>query len=217
MFTGLIEEIGVVKDILINHRGSALLTIHTDRLLSDAALGDSICVNGVCLTIVKFDKNNFSSHLSEETLKKTIMGGVKVADRVNLERSLKYGARVGGHLVAGHVDGVCEVGSIHENEDTISFTVKIPKALSKYFVYKGSVAVNGVSLTISEKTKNDFTVSIIPHTLSHSTLNLLKIGDRVNIECDILGKYIENMCAPLIKEEPEKISITREFLRSHGF
>ena len=191
MFTGIVEDIGKVSGIRRKQKES-VFTFEVGRIdMGEVELGESIAVNGTCLTVTSIGKRKFTVDASHETLAKTSLGGLKRGDRVNLERSLRAGGKLGGHIVNGHVDGVGKVKSIKKLGDSHIFRFSLPKALAKYIVEKGSVAVDGVSLTVNEVKGKEFTVNIIPYTLNETIFGGLKKGDSVNIECDIIGKYVE--------------------------
>ena len=191
MFTGIVEDIGTVQSMERKEKG-AILTFQVDTLdLSDLELGDSIAVNGTCLTVISFTADTFTVEASHETLAKTNLGRLKTASRVNLECALRMGDKLGGHMVSGHVDGVGGVKSINPEGDSIEFVFTLPGKLAKYIVEKGSVAVDGVSLTVNTVRGNEFGVNIIPHTQSATIFGELKPGGMVNIECDMIGKYVE--------------------------
>lgn len=203
MFTGIIEELGTV--VAVEDRGDALrIAIGADTVLSDARLGDSIAVNGCCLTVVSTSSTDedeatwFTADVMQETLDKTSLAGVAVGDRVNLERSVTVESRLGGHIVQGHVDGVGEIlrRSPSEHGGVVVWEVveiSLPHGLSRYLVDKGSIAVDGVSLTVVEAGESSFTISLIPETLTRTTLGHKGVGDRVNLEADILAKHVERL------------------------
>ena len=188
MFTGIIEEVGIVSKITNNG-----MTVTASRVLSDIKLGDSIAVNGTCLTAVRFTNSEFSVDLSPETIRRTSLGQLSEGSRVNLERALSASDRMGGHIVQGHVDGTGRVTSIKPDGDSIIFRVKVPKRLDKYIVEKGFVAVDGISLTVVKRGASSFTLAVIPYTLENTNLASVSQGDRVNLEADILAKYIESL------------------------
>lgn len=192
MFTGIVEEMGRVEAIEHGER-SATLTVEASVVQSDARLGDSISVNGCCLTVVAIGENSLTFEAIPETLARTSLGKLTVGDRVNLERSLSANGRLGGHFVQGHIDGVGEISGLHEDDNAIIMEIAVPETLRRYFVEKGSVAVDGVSLTVASLLANGFTIWTIPHTRAVTTLGSKKVGDTVNIECDLLGKYIERL------------------------
>lgn len=197
MFTGIVEEIGLIKDF-----DGENLTVECSKVLENIQIGDSIAVDGCCQTVVLFGQNYFRTNLSGETLK--LIKGFKTGQKVNLERALTPQTRMGGHIVQGHVDGVAKYLGNSKFE--------IPEELEKYVVYKGSISINGISLTISNVEKNIFTVALIPHTLENTNLKDLKAGDFVNIETDILGRYVEKFLFP-----HNNTNITEDFLRENGF
>lgn len=191
MFTGIVEDVGKVSSIKTKGKES-VFTFETDKIDSDElVLGESIAVNGACLTVTSIGKRTFTVDASHETLDKTNLGELTKGSSVNLERSLKAGGKLGGHIVNGHVDGVGKVKSIKKLGDSHIFRFTVPKALSKYIVEKGSVAVSGVSLTVNKVKGKDFTVNIIPYTFDETIFGELSKGHSVNIECDIIGKYVE--------------------------
>lgn len=213
MFTGIIEELGKIKKIEPLSNG-AVLTVECKKILSDIKTGDSICVNGVCQTVTDYDSSSFNVMLSDETLKVTNFSDIKQGCFVNLERALTLNSRLGGHIVSGHVDSTGKLISIEKLSNFYNLKFEIPQNSSKYVVYKGSVAINGISLTVAEVNRNNFTVAIIPHTYENTDLKYLEIGDSVNIETDILAKYIEK----LIKlNDNTKEEISMEFLKENGF
>jgi riboflavin synthase len=192
MFTGLVEETGTVVDITHGER-SARLTVQAPAVHQDAHVGDSIAVNGCCLTVIAHVGDHLTFDAVPETLDRTNLGGLAPGARVNLERPLAVGARLGGHFVQGHIDGVGIVHSLMTEENAVVIEIETPPALRRYFVEKGSVTVDGVSLTVAEARSASFTVWTIPHTREITTLGERRVGDRVNLECDLLGKYIERL------------------------
>ena len=192
MFTGIVEELGTVAGI--EDQGDALrLTIHAQHVLADAGLGDSISVNGCCLTIARRDGDTWTADVMQETLDKTSLRGVQPGDRVNLERAVTPQTRLGGHIVQGHVDAVGTIASRTPSEHWEVVEVTMPPELSRYLVDKGSITVDGVSLTVVEAGADRFTVSLIPETLARTTLGSRKPGDRVNLEVDVLAKHVERL------------------------
>jgi len=188
VFSGIIEEIGSVKSNI-----ESKLTIGTDKLLPGMKLGDSISVDGVCLTIIEIDENSFSAIISEETGEKTNLLTVRPGHSVNLERPLAFNERIGGHLVQGHIDETGTIASITIEPNSLLFSFSVSQSIRKYIIPKGSIAVDGISLTIVESRPTDFTVAVIPYTRDNTTLGTKNIGDTVNIEVDMMGKYIENL------------------------
>ncbi len=190
MFTGIIEGLGTISAIQPSGQGSRL-SITSDFDLSGTRIGDSIAVNGACLTAVTLGGRRFSVDVSPETLKRSILGKIKIGERVNLERALRLSDRLDGHLVSGHVDGIGVLRERKTLSNAIVITYSVPATLSRYMIEKGSVAVDGTSLTINRCDANSFDVSIIPHTAGLTTVGLKKVGDAVNIETDMIGKYVE--------------------------
>lgn len=192
MFTGLVEEIGVIKNV--SSKGSSKVFEVTSKVvIKNMNIGDSICVNGACQTVVYFDNASFRFESVLETLKKTNLANLKIGDKVNLESSLTLSKKIGGHLVLGHVDCIGTVLSIQNLNSSWLVEISYPKEFNKYIVNVGSVAVNGVSLTVASSKSSSFVVSIIPHTFENTNLCDLKIGSKINIEFDIIGKYIEKL------------------------
>ena len=190
MFTGIVEEMGIVSKITNNG-----MTVKASRVLSDVKLGDSIAINGTCLTAVSFSNSEFSVDLSPETMRRTSLSQLTEGSRVNLERALSASDRMGGHIVQGHVDATGRITSIKPDGDSIIFRVRIPKRLDKYIVEKGFVAVDGISLTVVKRGASSFTLAVIPYTLENTNLAVLSEGDQVNLEADILAKYVESLLA----------------------
>jgi len=194
MFTGIVEELGTVAGI--EDQGDALrLTIHAEHVLTDVSLGDSISVNGCCLTVAERDGDTWTADVMQETLDKTSLAGVQPGDRVNLERAVTPTTRLGGHIVQGHVDAVGVVRRRTPSEHWEVVEVEMPPHLGRYLVDKGSITVDGVSLTVVEAGEDGFTVSLIPETLARTTLGRRQPGDRVNLEVDVLAKHVEKLPA----------------------
>ena len=193
MFSGIVEDIGAVRALEKKDKG-ALLRVGVQKIdAGELILGESVAVNGVCLTVVSAGDRGFSVDASHETLSKTNLSGLRAGSGINLERSLRVGDRMGGHIVTGHVDGVGIVQSITQVGESRVFSFSIPDPLAKYVVEKGSVAVDGVSLTVNSVKGTEFSVNIIPYTLRETTFSEFRQGREVNIECDIIGKYVEKM------------------------
>jgi riboflavin synthase len=211
MFTGIIQSIGQ-----ISLRTDTALEISCPEILSDLQLGDSVAVNGVCLTVAQLLANGFQANVSPETYSKTNLGQTSLS-YVNMEMAVRPVDRLGGHFVSGHVDTVGEIVAIEETKDAWTYRVSLPHEFSPYLIYKGSVAVNGISLTIADLidrgATSEFTVAVIAHTYFHTNLQYLHRGDRVNIETDMLGKYVQRL---LQKQSPTNL-ISADFLRSHGY
>lgn len=192
MFTGIIEEIGHIKKIATTNEAMDL-SISATKILEDVKLGDSIAINGVCLTVTDFSKHFFSVDVMPETFRATSMASLKVGSPLNLERALALGDRLGGHFVTGHVDGVAEIVDIKPIDNAINYTLQMDSELVKHCIFRGSIAVDGISLTIYGVTDNQIKLSLIPHTVSHTILGSKKIGEKVNIECDMLSKHVANL------------------------
>jgi len=190
MFTGLIEELGTVKGTR-SQAGGMRLSIAGKTILDGMKAGDSIAVNGACLTVVELSHSLFGADVSKETLTKTTLGRLRVGDRVNLERAMRPTDRLGGHLVAGHVDAVGVIRTIERTGEVSLFTFEAPPEVLRYLIYKGSIAIDGISLTVNEIQGERFSVTIIPHTAHQTTLGIKKAGDPVNLEADLIGKYVE--------------------------
>ena len=192
MFTGIVEEVGTIRQ-LVHDLDSVKLTVTAARVLEDVALGDSIAVDGTCLTVTAFDTGGFTVGLSPETLRRTALGGVRQGTRVNLERAIRAGDRMGGHFVQGHVDGVGRVEAIRPEGDSLIVTFSFPPELAPYIVEKGFVAVSGASLTITERVGDTFSVALVAYTQDHVALLDGNVGGQVNLEVDIIAKYVESM------------------------
>jgi riboflavin synthase len=217
MFTGLIEGTG--KVVKIEPRGKDMrLTIEASFELEGLHKGESVAVDGVCLTVVFWEGRTFTVDVSQETLTRSTTGQRRLGDEVNLERALKLGDRLGGHLVNGHVDGRSRVTSLEKRGDSLIFEFEVDQGLARYLVEKGSVAVNGVSLTVNHCTENTFQVNVVPYTARVTTIGHLKVGDEVNIEVDVIAKYVERLVRSMQRSSsgmPE--GVDREFLAKHGF
>ncbi|WP_078545962.1 riboflavin synthase [Litchfieldia alkalitelluris] len=215
MFTGIIEEIGKISDIA-STKDSIVLKIKATKILKDVNLGDSIAVNGVCLTVTSFTTDEFSVDVMPETVKSTSLRTLKKQSSVNLERAMSAGGRFGGHFVSGHVDGMGTIVKKEHLSNAVYYGIKINPSLRNYLILKGSVAVDGTSLTIFGLTDDTFTISLIPHTVSETIIGEKSIGDTVNIECDMLGKYVEQFVSHSGTQQ-RKSSITSSFLVDNGF
>ncbi|MFH0810195.1 MAG: riboflavin synthase [Pseudomonadota bacterium] len=213
MFTGLIEGMGKVASVERNGAGGRL-RLSALFELGVPVLGESIAVSGVCLTAVECSPNAFLADVSPETLRRSTMGGLAVGARVNLERSVQVGARLGGHIVTGHVDSIARVVSRVEEGGAIVFRFSAPPESMALLVPKGSVALDGISLTVNDVEENEFTVSIIPHTAQVTTIGERRPGDAINIECDIVGKYVSRLAGAYLKQSG---GVTKDLLARHGF
>ena len=215
MFTGIVEEIGIIKGI---NKGaeSASITIGAKNILEDVKLGDSIATNGVCLTVTHFTKDSFTVDVMPETMRKSSLSNISIGSKVNLERALKLSDRLGGHIVSGHIDGTGVIKEFKKEDNAVWISIEAHEEILKYIINKGSIAIDGVSLTVAYVDKKIFKVSIIPHTGEETTLLNKKIGDKVNLECDLIGKYVERLSGFNSKEE-NKSPLDLNFLSEHGF
>lgn len=215
MFTGIIEELGTVERVT-RGRVSAVIAIRAEAILSDLKIGDSVAVNGVCLTATGLTGHGFTADVMHETLDRSALAGLGPGSRVNLERAMAANGRFGGHIVAGHVDGVGTIAAIEQDDNAIWFTITAPAQVLRYVVEKGSIAIDGISLTVARVETDRFAVSVIPHTAAVTLLGLRRTGDRVNLESDLVGKYVERLLRPA-PEEKGQSRLTMEFLTQHGF
>lgn len=215
MFTGIVEEIGTVLCIT---RGShsAILKIGAENVLHNTKVGDSIAVNGVCLTVTQLGTNFFLADVMHETLNRSSLAKLRQGSYVNLERAMPSDGRFGGHFVMGHIDDIGEICHIRKDDTAVWYTIQVQPERMPYIVEKGSVAIDGISLTVAAVTKTNFSVSAIPHTVSQTVLKMKREGDSVNVEVDIIGKYIEKLMVSTYGQKNEK-KITREFLSQYGF
>lgn len=220
LFTGLIEEIGEINSITKSTK-SAQIAINAKYVLDELKIGDSIAVNGVCLTVTNFSSNKFLVDVMPETLRRSNLGKLKRGSRVNLERAMRVGERLGGHIVSGHIDGTGHINSIKKEDIATWLTIEASSNILKYIILKGSVALDGVSLTVADVSESYFKVSIIPHTKEETTLLGKNIGDEINIECDLIGKYVEKLLKFNDKYESEsrdnESKITEDMLKQAGF
>ena len=217
MFTGIIESIGSIR-ALTPKGGDVRVHVHTGKLdLADVKLGDSIAVNGVCLTAVELPGDGFWADVSRETLDCTAFNDLKVGSPVNLEKALTPSSRLGGHLVSGHVDGVGEIIARSDNARAVQFTVRAPKALARYIAHKGSITVDGTSLTVNAVNGADFELTIVPHTLAETIMADYRPGRRVNLEVDLLARYLERLLLGDKAAEPGQSGITESFLAANGY
>jgi len=210
MFTGIIEEIGTLSSI--NYTAdSCQLGISATKVLDDCKKGDSIAVNGTCLTVIKLNTVGFVADVMAETMRRANLKSLKIGDKVNLERSLRLSDRLGGHIVAGHVDGIGRISNLRSEGIATLMSIEISSELTKYIAIKGSICVDGVSLTVTDVSDTSFQVSLIPFSKENSTLGLKSPGDKVNIEVDMISRYVEKLLLQ------EKKGIDEEFLKTHGF
>ena len=215
MFTGIIEELGTVERVT-RGRVSAVIAIRAEHILSDLKIGDSVAVNGVCLTATGLTGHGFTADVMHETLDRSALAGLGPGSRVNLERAMAANGRFGGHIVAGHVDGVGTIAAIEQDDNAIWFTITAPAQVLRYVVEKGSIAIDGISLTVARVETDRFAVSVIPHTAAVTLLGQRRTGDRVILESDLVGKYVERLLRPA-PEEKGQSRLTMEFLTQHGF
>jgi riboflavin synthase len=215
MFTGLVEELGKVKTIARGAR-SVRLTVGAKIVLGDVKMGDSIAVNGTCLTVVDYGDTWFTADVMPETVDRTALAGLRPGDTVNLERTLRVGDRLGGHIVSGHIDGVGIIKDKEQNDNAVVVKIEAGAPVMRYLVKKGSIAIDGISLTVVDAGPDWFTVSLIPHTASVTTLAIKGTGDPVNLETDIIGKYVEKMMGLGQQQKPTS-SLTVDFLQENGF
>ncbi|TCP59531.1 riboflavin synthase alpha chain [Tumebacillus sp. BK434] len=217
MFTGLIEEVGTVQEIRTS--GKAIhLKLRAASILEDVALGDSIAVNGICLTVTHFDGGSFTVDVVPETMRRTTLHELAVGSPVNLERAMAMGKRFGGHIVSGHVDGIGRIAEIVEEDIAKVVRFHAPPEVLRYLVEKGSITIDGVSLTVMDVASDSFRVSVIPHTWQVTVLRHRRVGSVVNLECDIIGKYVERLLLPYAPGEAKgKSNLTLDYLRENGF
>ena len=215
MFTGLVEEIGKIESIRMG-AASCVLTIGCKEVIKDSTVGDSIAVNGICLTVTDIGSSYFTADVMPETMKRSALSMLSAGSPVNLERAMPADGRFGGHIVSGHIDGTGTIKSIRRDDNAVWYEVETDAQILRYIVEKGSICIDGISLTVAYADAGTFRVSIIPHTIEVTALKAKKVGDPVNLECDIIGKYVEK----LMTTQPasvEKSRITEEFLIRNGF
>ena len=210
MFTGIIEEEGYIEHITEGVK-SCRLKIRADKIFDDLKIGDSVAVNGVCLTACEIRKPYFTADVMAETMRKTAIGALVKGSKVNLERAMQLGGRFGGHIVSGHIDGTGTVIDMVREDNAVLITISASHDIMEYIVMKGSVALDGISLTVANVKNDRFLVSVIPHTASQTTILGKRAGDRINIECDVIGKYVKQFT------DKKQSGITMDFLRENGF
>lgn len=215
MFTGIVEEVGVIKNIK-HGQHSAVLTIQAKTVLEETRIGDSIAVNGICLTVTRLFPDGFSADVMHETLNRSSLAGLTAGSVVNLERAMPANGRFGGHIVAGHVDGVGHISDIRRDDTAVWYTVHAGPEILRYVVEKGSITIDGISLTVAAVEQDRFSVSLIPHTAQVTILGEKGPGDTVNLETDIIGKYVEKLLRPA-PEPTGSRGVTLEFLAENGF
>lgn len=215
MFTGIVEEVGAVKQIARGQH-SAVLTIRAKTVLEHTKIGDSIAVNGICLTVTQLFSDSFSADVMHETLNRSALAQLSVGSPVNLERAMAADGRFGGHIVAGHVDGVGRIGNISRDDTAIWYTIQTQPALLRYVVEKGSITIDGISLTVATVGETEFSISAIPHTVSQTVLRYRRKGELVNLETDLIGKYVEKLLQPGTPQSKTSV-ITKDWLSQYGF
>jgi riboflavin synthase len=215
LFTGIIEEMGTVRALEVRSE-SAKIKIEARKVLSDIRMGDSIAINGVCLTVVSFSGQTFLADVMPETLRKTNLIGLKAGHRVNLERALALGGRLGGHLVSGHIDGTGRLREKHNEGNAVVIHFNASPEVLRFIVPKGSIAIDGISLTVANVNLDSFSVSVIPHTAAETTLGDRRTGDMVNLENDMIGKYVERLLSSYQDMRQQK-DISIDFLKANGF
>jgi riboflavin synthase len=214
MFTGIIEEMGLIKN-MARRPDSIRLTIQAEKVLEGTILGDSIAVNGVCLTVTELTKTTFSADVMHESMRRSSLSEIKTGSAVNLERALQVGSRLGGHIVSGHIDGVGRIERITKDGIAQVISVAVPPDMSQYIVEKGSIAIDGISLTVATAAPGRFSVSIIPHTMSNTTLLSKREGSTVNLETDMIGKYVKNFTVDYKDNQTKKLDLNT--LLENGF
>ena len=215
MFTGIVEETGTIRAIRQGAH-SARLTVGAAHILPGLKIGDSVAVNGVCLTAASVDGSGFTADVMHETLNRSSLGVLTSGDPVNLERAMPASGRFGGHIVSGHIDGTGQIRAVRRDDNAVWYTIGAEAKVLRYVVEKGSIAIDGISLTVASVDRETFSVSLIPHTAEHTILGKKRPGAIVNLEADIIGKYVEALLRP--REEPQKESkLTKEFLLRNGF
>ena len=215
MFTGIIEQLGTVSSIKRGAK-SAVLEVYCPEILDGTHVGDSIATNGVCLTVTSIKNGCFTADVMHETLDRSSLGDLKPGSKVNLERAMALGDRFGGHIVSGHIDGTGVIRRIEPDDNAVWYTIEASRNIMRYVIEKGSIAIDGISLTVAAVASDAFKVSVIPHTRSATNLGSKRIGDRVNLENDIIGKYVEALMKPVEPVEQSQ-GLTMDFLLENGF
>ena len=216
MFTGIVEETGTLRSL---SRGSKSCVIHVQcsTVLEDTRIGDSIAVNGICLTVTSVESGGFTADVMNETLSRSSLAQTRPGDPVNLERAMAANGRFGGHIVSGHIDGTGIIREIRDDDNAVWYTLEAPPEILRYVVEKGSIAIDGISLTVARVDDRSFQVSVIPHTRAVTALSSRRVGSPVNLENDIVGKYVEKLMQPAPSESGPASGITMEFLAQHGY
>ena len=216
MFTGIVEETGTLRSLSRGQK-SCVIRIQCSTVLEDTKIGDSIAVNGICLTVTDMDSGGFAADVMNETLSRSSLGQTRPGDPVNLERAMAANGRFGGHIVSGHIDGTGVIRDIRSDDNAVWYTVEAPPEILRYVVEKGSIAIDGISLTVARVDDRSFQVSVIPHTRAVTALSSSRVGSPVNLENDIVGKYVEKLMQPAPSESGPASGITMEFLAQHGY
>ena len=216
MFTGIVEEVGTVRQVIAGSR-SGEIAIRAKKVLEGTKIGDSIAVNGVCLTVTSLSPDGFTADVMPETLRRSNLGRLQNGSPVDLERAMPADGRFGGHIVSGHIDGTGTIARMSREDNAVLVTIAAPAELLALVVEKGSIAIDGISLTVASVTGADFTVSIIPHTAEETVLLRKMQGDTVNLETDIIGKYVQKLLQRTDPAKPAKETVTMDFLADHGF
>ena len=216
MFTGIVEELGTIKSL--NMQGtSGQIAIKAKKVLENTKIGDSIAVNGICLTVTSLLSDGFTADVMAETVRRSSLKGASAGDKVNLERAMAADGRFGGHIVSGHIDGTGVISEFRKEENAVWVTIDTPSEILNLIVEKGSICIDGISLTVAALTDSTFSVSVIPHTGEETTLLKKKSGDMVNLENDVVGKYVQRLLGLEPKKEERKSSLTMDMLRDYGF
>lgn len=216
MFTGIVEETGAIKSLRISGT-SGKIALRANKVLEGTKIGDSIAVNGVCLTVVSLEQDGFTADVMAETVRRTNLGQTKIGDKVNLERAMAADGRFGGHIVSGHIDGTGTIAELRKEENAVWVKITTPPEILELIVEKGSICIDGISLTVADVGETYFQVSVIPHTGEETTLLKKKAGDLVNLENDIVGKYIKKFLVRPEKEEKKTSTLTMELLQEYDF
>jgi riboflavin synthase len=214
MFTGIIEETGTILSV---HKGarSAILNIGATLVSEELKTGESVNTNGACLTVTSVRRDGFTADVMAETMRRTNLQYLKPGSKVNLERAMKLNDRIDGHLVSGHIDGMGTINEMKNEDNATWINISAGEEILKYIIFKGSVAIDGISLTVANLTKKDFSVSLIPYTIKDTTLGMKNLGDPVNLECDLVGKYIERFLT--VGHQRKEKTMDEDFLKKHGF
>lgn len=217
MFTGIIEAVGHIQAVQVNAQGARIIVSTGSLDMSDVKLGDSIATNGICLTVVAFDSNSYSADVSNETLTRTGFAHYSVGQKVNLEKAMLPTTRFGGHMVSGHVDALAEIVAVEQDGNSIHYWVSMPDSLAPYIAEKGSVTIDGTSLTVNSLAEDKFRLTIVPHTTEQTIISDYRAGSKVNLEVDLIARYIERLLTHKTAETNQSSGVTRELLARSGF